>query len=288
MLTLFLRSLSISVRLLGLLGLLVALGGGPNDALAQTSAQAPAAKPAAPAAQHDAGEPAWRALTTRQRQNLAPLERDWPGLSATSKAKWLEVSQRLPTMPADEQQRVQARMAEWARLTPAERGQARLSFQEKKALTPEQKQQRWEAYQALPDDHRRALAAKAQVVDDRKRNTTAASAPAAATAASSLGETQAKRSAAPTTASPRTLARPVAPLMVQAKPGATTTLITNAAEPPAHQLPGQPKIAAKPGQVDNKTLLPKSGPQASASVAPTTSAGSANPANSATSAIRKP
>jgi hypothetical protein len=282
------------MRLLGLLGLLVALGGGPTAALAQTLAQAPAAKPAAPAAQLDAGEPAWRALTTRQRQNLAPLERDWSGLSAASKAKWLEVSQRLPTMPVDEQQRVQARMAEWARLTPAERGQARLSFQEKKALTPEQKQQRWEAYQALPDDHRRALAAKAQVIDERKRNPTAASAPLPATAASSLGETQAKRSAAPTTASPRTLARPVAPLMVQAKPGATTTLITNAAEPPAHQVPGQPKIAAKPGQVDNKTLLPKSGPQASASAAPTTSAaaaGLANPANSAnsaTSAIRKP
>ena len=53
--------------------------------------------------------------------------------------------------------------------------------------------------------------------------------------------------------------------MVQARPGATTTLITNAAVPPAHQLPGQPKIAAKPSQVDNKTLLPKSGPQAAAS-----------------------
>lgn len=297
MLTPLLPSLSISLRLVGLL---VALGGGPTEALAQASGQlpaqlpaqlptqTPAVKPAAPAAQQDAGGPAWRALTTRQRQNLAPLERDWPGLSATSKAKWLEVSQRLPTMPADEQQRVQARMAEWARLTPAERGQARLSFQEKKALTPEQKQQRWEAYQALPDDHRRALAAKAQAVDDRKRNTTAASAPAPATAASSLSETQVKRSVAPTTASPRSLTRPVAPLMVQAKPGATTTLITNAAAPPAHQLPGQPKIAAKPGQVDNKTLLPKSGPQASASAASTTSTTSANSATSASSATGKP
>ena len=167
MLTPFLPSLWISLRLLGLL---VALGGGPTETLAQTLAQtlpqtlaqAPAAKPAASAAQLDAGEPAWRALTARQRQNLSPLERDWPGLSAASKAKWLEVSSRLPTMPADEQQRVQARMAEWARLTPAERGQARLSFQEKKALTPEQKQQRWEAYQALPDDHRRALAQRQQ------------------------------------------------------------------------------------------------------------------------------
>ena len=293
MLTPFLPSLSISLRLFGLL---VALGVGPTEALAQTLSQAPvqtptqtpsqaptrtpAAKPAASAAQFDAGGPAWRALTAGQRQNLAPLERDWPGLGAASKAKWLEVSSRLPTMPADEQQRVQARMAEWARLTPAERGRARLSFQEKKALTPEQKQQRWEAYQALPDDQRRALAAKAQAVDDRKRNTAAASAAAPATAASSLGDVQAKQSAAsttaPTPASPRTLVRPVAPLMVQAKPGATTTLITNAAAPPAHQLPGQPMIAAKPGQVDNKTMLPKSGPQAAASSA------------SAASAARKP
>lgn len=280
MLTPFLPSLSISLRLFGLL---VALGVGPTDALAQTLSQAPvqtpsqtpsqtptrtpAAKPAASTAQFDAADPAWRALTARQRQNLAPLERDWPGLGAASKAKWLEVSSRLPTMPADEQQRVQARMAEWARLTPAERGQARLSFQEKKALTPEQKQQRWEAYQALPDDQRRALAAKAQAVDDRKRNTAAASAPAPATAASSPSDVQTKRSAASTPASPRTLVGPVPPLMVQAKPGATTTLITNAAAPPAHQLPGQPMIAAKPGQVDNKTMLPKSGPQASASSA---------------------
>ena len=288
----FLPSLWIGLRLAGLL---VALGGGgPTEALAQTlaqaqpqapaqsPAQAAAAKPAASGALGDAGGPAWRALTARQRQNLAPLERDWPGIGAASKAKWLEVSSRVPSMPADEQQRVQARMAEWARMSPAERGQARLSFQEKKALTPEQKQQRWEAYQALPDDHRRALAAKAQAVDDRKRSTAAASAPASATAAAPRDEAQAKRSAAPATAAPKTLAKPVAPLMVQAKPGATTTLITNAAAPPAHQLPGQPKIAAKPGQVDHKTLLPKSGPQASASAASSTSS------TSSASAARKP
>jgi hypothetical protein len=60
-------------------------------------------------------------------------------------------------------------------------------------------------------------------------------------------------------------AKPVAPTVVQAKPGATTTLMTTTAEPPAHHRPGQPKIAAKPGQVDRSTLLPRSGPQAAAS-----------------------
>ena len=256
------------LSLLSLAGLLIALGGWPAEALAQ----APAAKPAASGGATETDGPAWRSLTPRQRQHLAPLERDWSGLSATSKAKWLEVSSRFATLPVDEQQRVQARMAEWSRLTPAERGQARLSFQEKKTLTPEQKQQRWEAYQALPDDHRRALAAKALPVDDRKRSTTAVVAPAASKPATASEDALVKRSAAPTVAPSRTLVRPVSPLMVQAKPGATTTLITSPAVPPAHQLPGHPRIAAKPGQVDNKTLLPKSGPQAATSAAVTASA----------------
>ena len=245
------------LSLLSLAGSLASLGVGP--AVAQ--AQAVAARPAASVAEADAGGPAWQTLTARQRQNLAPLARDWPGMEAARKAKWLEVSSRFATMPTDERQRVQARMAEWARLTPAERGQARLTFQEKKDLTPEQKQQRWEASQSLPDDHRRALAAKAQPTDDRKRSSAKAPLPSAGTTAATPHDAPGTRSASPATAQPR----PVSPLMVQARPGATTTLITNAAVPPAHQLPGQPKIAAKPSQVDNKTLLPKSGPQAAAS-----------------------
>jgi hypothetical protein len=249
------------VSSLRLIWLLVALAGSTGQAMAQAGP----AKAAAPASLAEAGGPAWRALTARQRKDLAPLERDWPALDAARKAKWLEVSSRFGAMPADEQQRVQARMSEWARLTPAERGQARRSFQEKKALTSEQKQQRWEAYQGLPDDHRQALAAKARAGDDRKRNTTSASVAAAASAAALPGDPQAKRSATPAVASSRPNARPLSPVVVQAKPGATTTLINNQAVPPAHQLPGQPRIAAKPGQVDNKTLLPKSGPQAAAS-----------------------
>ena len=263
-------------------GLLAALGGWSGVALAQ----AITAKPAASVAELEPSGPTWRALTARQRQHLAPLERDWPGLGAASKAKWLEVSSRFANLPVDEQQRVQARMAEWSRLTPAERGQARLSFQEKKALTTEQKQQRWEAYQALPDDHRRALAAKAQPVDDRKRSNPAAATAAAANATAPPDDTRAKQpaasgtapSATPGTAPSRPLVKPISPSMVQAKPGATTTWITSPAVPPAHQLPGQPKIAAKPSQVDNKTLLPKSGPQAAAAAS----------AAFAASAVRKP
>ena len=236
--------------------LVAALAGAPLVASAQA-----AASTAAPAAiKGDAGGPAWRDLTAQQRQNLAPLERDWPGIDGAGKAKWLEVSSRFASMPTEERQRVQERMAEWTHLTPAERGRARLSFQEKKSLTPEQKQQRWEAYQALPEDHRRALTAKGSTGDDRKRS-------AGSTAVPPEGP-GAKRPAPPAVSASRPAVKPVSPSTVQARPGATTTLITEPAAPPPHQLPGQARIAAKPGQVDNKTLLPKSGPQAAAAPKP--------------------
>ena len=56
----------------------------------------------------------------------------------------------------------------------------------------------------------------------------------------------------------------VAPTVVQAAPGATTTLVTRQASPPVHQQTGMPKIAATPGFVDRSTLLPKRGPQGAA------------------------
>lgn len=219
---------------------------------------APAQTPKANAPAVDAGGPAWASLTVQQQSVLSPLQRDWSGIDAQRRAKWLELAARFPSLPAAEQQRVQVRMAEWARLTPAERGRARLSFQETKQLSGEQKQQRWEAYQALPDDERKALAARAKPSDDRAR---AAPRPTPPLDAATPKQT----ASAPRAAAQRPLVKPVAPTIVQAKPGATTTSMTKSAEPPAHQQPGQPKIAAKPGQVDRRTLLPQSGPQAAAS-----------------------
>ena len=58
--------------------------------------------------------------------------------------------------------------------------------------------------------------------------------------------------------------KPVAPTVVQAQPGATTTLISKRPAPPAHQQTGLPKIAATPGFVDKSTLLPQRGPQGAA------------------------
>ena len=54
--------------------------------------------------------------------------------------------------------------------------------------------------------------------------------------------------------------------MIQAGPGATTTMVSKLPTPPPHQQIGLPKIAASPGFVDRATLLPQRGPQGAAAV----------------------
>jgi hypothetical protein len=226
-------------------------------ALADQGAVAQPAKPQ-PAVAADADGPSWGSLSPQQRSALAPLQQDWQRLDAPRKAKWLDVAARFPSMPAGERQRVQERMADWAHKTPAERGRARLTFQEAKQLTPQEKQQRWEAYQALPDARRRALAERAKPSADQRKPP-----------ATQIDMSVPKQTVAPARAGASApVVRPIAPTIVQARPGATTTLMTRNAAPPAHQQPGQPKIAAKPEQVNRQTLLPHAGPQAATASAP--------------------
>lgn len=207
--------------------------------------------------------PAWSALSPQQRSALAPLQRDWAGIDASGKSKWLEIANRFPSLPASEQQRMQERMTAWSRLTPAERGRARLSFQESKQLSPSEKQARWEAYRALPEEERKALARRAQ--------------PRSGNPASGVGGGGAAAQSAPAASKPAPVTRikPVAPSIVQVGPGATTTLITRRPAPPPHQQPGQPKIIVTPAQVDQATLLPKRGPQGAAASRPAAKGSSA-------------
>ena len=199
----------------------------------------------------DASGPGWAQLNNQQRAALAPLQRDWASIDAQRKQKWLEVAGRFPSMAPAERQRVQERMAEWARMTPVERTRARLQFQESRQFSPEDRQSRWEAYQALPDDERKALAQRAKPA-----------AKAASSVDARASDATGKRNiVAPTR---QAAVKPVGPTVVQAKPGATTSLMSTRAAPPAHQQPGLPKIAATEGFVNPNTLLPRRGPQGAA------------------------
>lgn len=203
------------------------------------------------------GGPSWNDLSGSQRNALAPLQRDWPTIDAERKQKWLEVASRFPRMNEDERARMQGRMSEWARMTPQERGQARLGFQQAQAqrLAPQEREARWEAYQALSAEQRRQLATRSS----SNSGESARRAPPR----SDNGSRQGKPNIVP---NPAHAAPPkqVAPTVVQARPGASTTLMSRQPVPPPHQQAGLPKIAAQPGFVDRATLLPQRGAQGAA------------------------
>jgi hypothetical protein len=198
--------------------------------------------------------PTWASLTGAQRQVLAPLQHSWAAMDPERKQKWIEVAARWRTMPGEERGRIQGRMAEWAQLTPSERARARLQFQETRQLPAGERQARWEAYQSLSPEQRKTLAQQARP----------AARAASATLASARPRTQAdtghaKRNVVVPATVPA--GRAVAPVVVQARPGATTTTMATRAAPAAHNRAGMPKIAATPGFVDPATLLPRRGPQ---------------------------
>jgi hypothetical protein len=64
-------------------------------------------------------------------------------------------------MPPPEQARLHSRMTEWAALSPQQRTAARLNFAEAQKVAPTDKRAKWEAYQALPPEEKRKLAAGA-------------------------------------------------------------------------------------------------------------------------------
>ncbi len=74
--------------------------------------------------------------------------------------KWLGVAERYPNMKPEEQERMQARMREWASLTPAQRAKIRDSYKDFNQLPPEQKtvvKKKWQAYSNLPSEEKQRV-----------------------------------------------------------------------------------------------------------------------------------
>jgi hypothetical protein len=199
--------------------------------------------------------PKWSDLTPAQRTALRPLERDWTSIEPDRKEKWIEIAGRMPGMPATERERIQARMTEWARLSPQQRGQARLGFQEAKELPPQDRHARWEAYQSLTPEQKKQLQSRAG--NDSRPTPRTLRRP-------DLSDTPQPKSNIVPNPAHAAQPKPVGPTVMQARPGATTNLLSERPAPPPHQQIGLPKIAASPGFVDKSTLLPQRGPQGAA------------------------
>jgi len=226
----------------------------------------------------------WKDLPLRQRTALQPLAAQWNTLDTTGKDKWLAVADRYWSLPAAEQKLIQARMTQWARLQPRERGEARLRFQQTRQLSAAERQEKWAAYQALPEEQKRGLARVAQrqakpvILPDNVPGPREAQQAFAAKRVGHPSGTVRKFNVVPSS-SPTTSPAPVvvAPTLIKAGAGATTNLVNQRPHPPQFQQSGMPKITATKGFVDPVTLLPKQGEQGAAMASqPAT----AKPANS--------
>lgn len=123
---------------------------------AAAAAATPPSRTGAPVA-----KPLWSELSDTQRQALAPLSGQWDTLTEPHKRKWIALAGNFQRLPPAEQAKLHSRMAEWIALSPRQRTEARLNFGETQQLSPDAKKAKWEAYQALPDEEKRRLAASA-------------------------------------------------------------------------------------------------------------------------------
>lgn len=145
-------------------------------ALSNSGAYAQNSEPSAPAkaASKKVDKLAWNQLNPLQQTVLAPLENDWQTLSNDRKTKWLRVANRYPYMTTPEQERLQGRMADWAKLPQKDRRLARDNYLTSLQIPAEQKAAAWEAYQQLSEEEKQKLAQQ----ELNKRKSGAVTAPA--------------------------------------------------------------------------------------------------------------
>jgi hypothetical protein len=102
---------------------------------------------------------AWNRLSESERVALSPFATQWDKFSDERKRKWLKIASRYHKLTPDAQKRLHERMAEWVRMTPDERRVARENYQVSKSVPVEKRESAWDAYQKLPDDQKKKLAA---------------------------------------------------------------------------------------------------------------------------------
>ena len=110
-------------------------------------------------------QPNWTELSPEDRHILAPLESRWNGFTSQRKKMWLGIAKNYPTMPPNEQAKVQRRLESWVKLSQAERRTVREGYKDLQKLPPEKKQtlkEQWDEYNKLPEEERRRLSNSAK------------------------------------------------------------------------------------------------------------------------------
>lgn len=101
----------------------------------------------------------WQQLSAQEKTALAPLADRWNELTEIQRGKWQQVARQFHQLPAADQIVLQERMSDWVALSPTQRNRARLNFNVLQSLSTEEKRTRWDEYQALSEDRKKALSA---------------------------------------------------------------------------------------------------------------------------------
>ena len=204
--------------------------------------------------------PAWGELTTPQKEALYPLANRWSVLSEVQKRHWLKLAAGFHALTPLEQEKMLARLTDWASLSAQQRSQARLNYATANTLSVDSKRAKWEAYQALSEQERQRLAAKAAARP-------AGAAPAIRPSPKKLAQVPAAINAPATTANPPKIPKPSDAHVPQALPVPTPAL-TPASTPTAAPV----VVETRPVEIPSAraTALPPLAPEESSS-APSTS-----------------
>ncbi|SDL99936.1 Protein of unknown function [Oryzisolibacter propanilivorax] len=193
----------------------------------------------APIALRRESGPAWSELTTAQKEALYPLVDRWSLLSELQKRHWLKLAAGFAALAPDEQQKWLVRLTDWASLSAQQRSQARLNYAATSRLAPDSKRAKWEAYQALSEEERKRLAAKAA-----PRPPTGA-APAVRGSAKKLAHVPAASAAPATLPNPPKIPRPSVQHVPQALP-----------VPPPALAPAPPPVVVETKPVETPSARP--------------------------------
>lgn len=126
---------------------------GPNTSAAT---QQPASVPSKIAKKPES-KPTWSELTPAQQHALAPLAGEWKKMEFNSKEKWLVIGNKFAAMNPAEQERMQNRMRDWVKLTPAQRRSVRESYTRAKKLDADKRSAQWKEYQQLSEEQKKKL-----------------------------------------------------------------------------------------------------------------------------------
>ena len=73
------------------------------------------------------------------------------------KEKWLVIGNKFASMTPPEQERIQERMRDWIKLTPAQRRSVRESYTRARKLDADKKSAQWKEYQQLSEEQKKKL-----------------------------------------------------------------------------------------------------------------------------------